>query len=77
LGYSVSQVDGKYDGLELRCSDWKMEVLNIEKIVSSYFDDKSLFPLESIQFDCAPLMRSIEHECHSREDFCCSTSSGP
>ena len=77
LGYSLSHVDGKYDGLELRCSKWKMEVLNIEKIVSSFFDDKSRFPSESIQFDCALLMRSIEHEWHGREDLCCSTSRGP
>lgn len=73
VGYSVTQTDGKYDGLELRCRDWKMETLNIEKVESSYFDDKSRFPAGSIQFDCGLLMRSIEHEWHGREDLCCST----
>ena len=77
LGYSVTNVDGKYDGLELRCRDWRMETLKVERIASSYFDDKSRFPADSIQFDCALLMRSIEHEWHSREDLCCSTSNRP
>ncbi len=74
LGYSVTHVRGKYDGLELRCRDWRMEALDINKIESSYFDDKSRFPADSIQFDCALLMRSIEHEWHGREDLCCSAA---
>jgi Uncharacterized conserved protein (COG2071) len=73
VGYSVTHNDGKYDGLELQCRDWKMESLRIRKIESSYFDDLSRFPAGSIQFDCALLMRSIEHEWHGREDLCCST----
>ncbi len=77
LGYSVTHIDGKFDGIELRCRDWKMETLNVEKIESSYFDDKSRFPADSIQFDCALLMRSIEHELHGREDLCCSKSNRP
>lgn len=72
LGYSVTHIDGKYDGLELRCRDWRMETLHIEKIESSYFDNCSRFPAGTIQFDCALLMRSIEHEWHGREDLCCS-----
>ncbi len=74
LGYSVTRVDGKYDGLELRCRDWRVEALQINKIESSYFDDPSRFPADSIQFDCALLMRSIEHEWHGRGDLCCSTA---
>lgn len=74
LGYSVTRVDGKFDGLELRCRDWRVEALQINKIESSYFDDPSRFPADSIQFDCALLMRSIEHEWHGRGDLCCSTS---
>ena len=77
LGYSATRVDGKYDGLELRCREWWMEALEIDKIESSYFDDKSRFPAGSIQFDCALLMRSIEHEWHGREDLCCATTKKP
>jgi hypothetical protein len=70
LGYSLSRVVGEYDGLELRCRDWRMEALEIDVIESSYFDDRSRFPAGSIQFDCALLMRSIEHEWHGRENLC-------
>ena len=70
VGYSVTHIDGKYDGIELQCREWKMEALRIGKIESSYFDDNSRFPAGSIHFDCALLMRSIEHEWHGREDLC-------
>lgn len=73
LGYSVTHIKGNYDGLELRCNDWKMETLGIETIESSFFDDRQRFPEDSIQFDCALLMRKIEHEWHGREELCCSS----
>ena len=38
---------------------------------SSYFDDHSVFPAGSIEFDCALLMRGIEHEWHGKSDLCC------
>lgn len=74
LGYSVTRINGNYDGLELRCRDWHMETLEVEQIESSFFDDRVRFPANSIQFDCALLMRKIEHEWHRREELCCSTS---
>jgi hypothetical protein len=39
---------------------------------SSFFEDGSLFPRGSIEFDCALLMRGIEHEWHGRADLCCA-----
>ena len=77
LGYSVTHINGTYDGLDLRCRDWKMETLCVEKIESSFFDDRSRFPADSIQFDCALLMRKIEHEWHGREELCCSSPRQP
>lgn len=73
LGYSVTHIQGNYDGLELRCRDWKMETLGVETIESSFFDDRQRFPKDSIQFDCALLMRKIEHEWHGHEELCCSS----
>lgn len=70
LGYSVTGEPGRFDGLELRCATWKVEPLSIEQIKSSFFDDRALFPEGSIQFDCALLMRDIQHEWHGREDIC-------
>jgi hypothetical protein len=71
LGYSISNEQGRYDGLELDCRNWHAEPLEVETIHSSYFADPELFPAGSVEFDCALLMRGIHHEWHSREDICC------
>ena len=41
---------------------WQVEPLEIQWVSSSFFDDPSLFPNGTIQFDCALLMQNIEHE---------------
>ena len=71
LGYSVTQDNGRFDGLELRCTNWRVEPLEIDRIESSYFENESLFPKGSVEFDCALLMRGIRHQWHGREDLCC------
>jgi Uncharacterized conserved protein (COG2071) len=71
LGYSDTKTDGLYDGIELCCQNWSVAPLDVEKVESSYFEDKSLFPKGSVEFDCALLMQNIQHEWHSREDVCC------
>jgi hypothetical protein len=76
LGYSVTKVSGLYDGLELRCENWNVEPLQIDQIESSYFENQSLFPKGSVEFDCALLMRGINHEWHGREDLCCNAQNG-
>lgn len=72
LGYSLSQTTGRYDGIELCCKDWYVEPLEIGRVQSSYFEDESIFPRGSVEFDCALLMRGIHHEWHSRKELCCS-----
>ncbi|MDZ4656225.1 MAG: DUF2071 domain-containing protein [Bythopirellula sp.] len=71
LGYSATQSQGRYEGLELRCQNWQVDPLAIESVESSYFANESLFPRGSVEFDCALLMRGIHHEWHGREDLCC------
>lgn len=72
LGYSDTRVTGRYDGLELRCQNWSVAPLDVESVQSSYFEDTSRFPIESVEFDCALLMSGITHEWHGREDLCCT-----
>lgn len=72
LGYSATRDPARFDGLELRCKSWSVRPLAIEAVQSSYFDDPNQFPPGSAVFDCALLMRNIEHEWHSREDLCCA-----
>ena len=72
LGYSATRDPSRFQGLELRCLNWQAEPLEVEEVRSGFFEDKSLFPKGSIEFDCALLMRGIEHEWHGREDLCCA-----
>ncbi len=73
LGYSPRR-DGTMEGLELRCRDWRVRPMRIERVESSFFDDEAVFPTGRVEFDCAVLMRGIEHEWHQRESMrggCC------
>jgi hypothetical protein len=73
LGYSVTRKVGEYDGLELRSFGWKVEPLAVDEVESSYFADQSVFPHGSVEFDCALLMRNIDHEWHGRAPLCSTT----
>jgi hypothetical protein len=67
LGYSVTARPGRFDGLELRSFSWHVSPLAVERAESSFFEDRTLFPPGSAEFDCALLMRGIDHEWHGRE----------
>ena len=67
LGYSATSQPGKYEGMELRSFNWKVEPLAIEEVRSSYFENREIFPEGTVKFDCALLMREITHEWHTRE----------
>ncbi len=75
LGYSTSSRPGAFDGMELRSFGWKVEPLAVERVESSVFDDRATFPQGSVAFDCALLMRGIEHEWHGRETLCAAPPS--
>lgn len=75
VGYSATDEATRFQGLELRCKQWKAEALEMEAVASSYFDDAAAFPAGSIEFDCALLMRGIEHEWQGRQDLCCGHAS--
>jgi hypothetical protein len=70
LGYSVTARPDQFDGMELRSFHWRVQSLAVEKVESSFFEDQELFPPGSVDFDCALLMRGIDHEWHSRETLC-------
>ncbi len=60
IGYSPSKKN--FDGLELKVSNWKVSLLEVNKVRSSFFEDTSIFPEGSVKFDNALLMRDVEHE---------------
>lgn len=72
VGYSVTPDPGRFQGLEMQCSRWAAVPLAVSAVRSSVFDDRSLFPSGSIEFDHALLMRGIEHEWRSQADLCCA-----
>jgi hypothetical protein len=65
VGWSPGRASGTFDGLELRCQQWRMEPLAVERVESSFFQDHQIFPCGSIEFDSALLMRDVPHEWHS------------
>ncbi|AXT54310.1 hypothetical protein D1815_00595 [Aquimarina sp. AD1] len=60
IGYSPDKND--FDGLELKAYNWKVSLLNVKKNHSSFFENKTIFPKDSIKFDNALLMKNIKHE---------------
>lgn len=60
----------QFDGLELRSFNWQVQPLVVDKVESSFFDNRALFPAGSVEFDCALLMQGIEHEWHGRGRLC-------
>jgi hypothetical protein len=76
LGYSDTPDPTRFQGLELSCREWEVEPLDVSSVRSSFFEDRSNFPEGSIEFDCALLMRGIEHDWLGRSDLCCPQTVG-
>lgn len=55
-GYSATADSNRLDGLVLKTSTWHVEPFEVEYARSTFF------PAASVEFDCALLMRNIEHE---------------
>jgi hypothetical protein len=69
LGYSVTRDGDRFDGLLLRTIDWRVRALSVTEVHSSFFADQLRFPLGTIEFDHALVMRNILHEWHKAEDL--------
>jgi hypothetical protein len=66
----VTGQPNRFDGLELRSFEWRVEPFRVEQVSSSFFDDQLRFPAGTATFDCALLMQNIAHEWHSRDQLC-------
>jgi hypothetical protein len=69
VGYSVTSDCCRFDGMRLESHGWEVRPLSIEKLESSYFDDRSIFPEGSINLDHALIMRNLPHEWHRVGDL--------
>lgn len=62
LGYSATHTKGKFDGLRLLTSAWRVEPVRVTAAASSVFDDPQLFPPGTAVLDDALLMRRVPVE---------------
>ncbi|QLG46892.1 DUF2071 domain-containing protein [Costertonia aggregata] len=60
IGYSP--YGDAFDGLQLKAYTWKVSLLEVSHVQSSFFEDERIFPKGSVRFDNALLMKDIEHE---------------
>jgi hypothetical protein len=65
VGYSARPGGGRLEGLRLETRGWSVEPLAVEHVHSSYFADQRLFPPGAVAFDCALVMRDLEHRWHA------------
>jgi hypothetical protein len=62
LGYSATRRKARLDAVYLDAVDWQVSALDVELARSTFFEDRARFPLGSVEFDSALIMRNIEHE---------------
>jgi len=60
IGYSPDK--NCFEGLELKTINWKVSLLEVDAVESSFFENKRIFPIGTVKFDNALLMKNIEHE---------------
>ena len=69
IGYSVTLEPNKLDAIELRTFDWRLRPLRVRHLVSSFYENHSMFPVDAISFDCALMMQNLAHEWHAHQPF--------
>lgn len=69
VGYSVTRDDRRLDGMRLQTADWKVRPLAVEHVESTFFADESAFPVGSVTFDHALIMRDLTHQWHGEADM--------
>ena len=64
-GFSPCGDGCTFEGLELITHEWEVTPLSVVEVHSSFFENRKMFPEESITFDNALLMKNIRHEWRS------------
>jgi hypothetical protein len=58
-GYAATPVQGVFDGVELETAGWTLEPLRLDRVASSFFDDRRRFPAGTAEPDSAFLMSGL------------------
>lgn len=69
LGYSETSKGDHLDGLYLVTKNWHVDALEVVRVHSSFYSNTSVFPPGSVEFDCALVMRDINHEWQRAPDL--------
>jgi len=69
VGYSATARCDRFDGIQLATSRWEVRPFELKHVESSLFDDESVFPRGSVEFDHALVMRDLEHCWLSQPDL--------
>lgn len=69
LGYSETAAKKHLDGIVLVTKHWEVKPLAVDSVKSTFFENKQRFPEGSIEFDCALIMRDVEHEWQAAPDM--------
>ena len=64
VGYSATPTSGLFDGVELGCSGWNFQPLQVSEAASSFFDDIKRFPVGSATLDSAFLISGLDTTWH-------------
>lgn len=75
-GYSATNTENHYHGMDLESENWSVTALEIEAAHSRFFDNTSRFPPGTAELDCALLMRDIKHQWRSQPDIYFSPQTG-
>lgn len=70
VGWSSKGGGSRFDTIELKTLEWKMAPLKVEESYSAYFSDTSKFPVGSVEFDSATIMRDLTHSWVTRDSLC-------
>jgi len=69
VGYSVTHDCCRLDGIRLQTDGWQVRPLAVEHVEYSFFADPSVFPVGSVTFDHALIMRDVTHQWHGEADM--------
>ncbi len=69
VGYSVTRDSNRLDGMRLETHGWAVRPFAVDRVRSSFFDDRMRFPEGSVTLDHALVMRDLRHEWHAVDDL--------
>jgi hypothetical protein len=69
LGFSPSEDPGRLNGLELVSKWWEVESLQVDTVESDFFGNTEVFPVGSVEFDSALIMRGVPCRWQPRADL--------